>query len=330
LPGSLKSNANILVMAATILLVGAVGLLTWMQFTNGSQAQFLVRHTNEVITAVDELRIAVRSAETDQRGYLLTGREDYLTPYRDAIGRAIQLQGQLLPLTANNPNQQNRLRALAPLLQRKLEQLAQTIPLRSENGLGAALAIEQTDLGRRLMGEIDATLTDMRSEEERLLDERRRKSDRAETDARLLALGGSGLAVGLLLLGARLLTRSRRQLTASEAEQRAMAGQMSAAFDSVSQGIGAFDADGRLVRWNARFPRLLGLPDAMMHPGTAYEALAEWLAAGGSPSSRPSDRSAVAATVRRPASRWSTSAPGPAMVAASNSVVPPCPAADSF
>ena len=78
LPGSLKSNANILVMAATILLVGVVGLLTWMQFTNGRQAQFLVRHTNEVITAVDELRIAVRSAETSQRGYLLTGREDYL------------------------------------------------------------------------------------------------------------------------------------------------------------------------------------------------------------------------------------------------------------
>ena len=305
LPGSLKSNANILVMAATILLVGVVGLLTWMQFTNGRQAQFLVRHTNEVITAVDELRIAVRSAETSQRGYLLTGREDYLAPYHDAVRRAIQLQGQLVPLTANNPNQQNRLRALAPLLQRKLEDLAQTIPLRSENGLGAALAIEQTDLGRRLMGEIDATLTDMRSEEERLLDERRRKSDRADTDARLLALGGSGLAVGLLLLGARLLTRSRRQLTASEAEQRAMASQMRAAFDSLSQGIGAFDAGGHLVRWNDRFPRLLGLPDTMMRSGTAYETLAERLAAGGI---------AFLETERQIVSRRDGSAPGEPVV----------------
>ena len=60
-----------------------------------------------------------------------------------------------------------------------------------------------------------------------------------------------------------------------------MAGQVRAAFDSVSQGIGAFSADGRLVRWNERFAGLLGLPDAMMRPGTAYEALAEQLAAEG-------------------------------------------------
>ncbi len=60
-----------------------------------------------------------------------------------------------------------------------------------------------------------------------------------------------------------------------------MAGQMRAAFDSVSQGIGAFTADGRLVRWNERFPLLLGLPNTMMRPGTPYEALAERLAAEG-------------------------------------------------
>ena len=131
------------------------------------------------------------------------------------------------------------------------------------------------------MGEIDAILADMRVEEERLLDARRRQGERAETIARYLALGGSGLAVALLALGALLLTRSRQQLTESEAEQRAMAGQVRAAFDSVSQGIGAFSADGRLVRWNERFAGLLGLPDAMMRPGTAYEALAEQLAAEG-------------------------------------------------
>ncbi len=92
MPGSLRRNANILVMAATILLVGAVGLLTWLEFTSTVQAQFMVRHTNEVITTVDEMRIAMQSAETGQRGYLLTGRTDYLTPYRDAIARAIQLR----------------------------------------------------------------------------------------------------------------------------------------------------------------------------------------------------------------------------------------------
>jgi signal transduction histidine kinase len=270
-------------MAATILLVGAVGLLTAFEFTNTRQARIMVRHTYEVITTVDELRIAVRAAESGQRGYLLTGREDYLTPYRDAIGHAEQLQGDLVRLTANNEIQQQRLRLLAPLLARKLEELALTVQARNERGPAAAMALVQTDLGQHLMDGIDATLADLRAEEERLLYARRRAGERAETDARMLALGGSALAVCLLAFGARLLTRSRSQLMASEAEQESMAQQMLTAFDSISQGIATFDADGRLVRWNERFAVLLGLPDAVMHPGTPCEALAERLPVGSVP-----------------------------------------------
>jgi signal transduction histidine kinase/CHASE3 domain sensor protein/DNA-binding NarL/FixJ family response regulator len=281
LTDSLRRNAHILVIAATILLVAAVGLLTWLQFTSTGEARFMVRHTNEVITTVDELRIAVRAAETAQRGYLLTGQPDYLTPYHDASLLAFELRDELFRLTDTNPVQQDRLTALAPLLQHRLEELAQTIGIRDDKGLGAALAVVPADLGQHLMGEIDAILTAMRAEEERLLDGRRRQGERAESVARLLAVGGSVLAVALLALGGHILTRSRNQLLASEAEQRAMLRQMRVAFDSVSQGIGAFSADGHLVRWNERFPALLGLPGAMMRPGTAYSALAELLAADG-------------------------------------------------
>ena len=300
---SLRRNANILVMIATILLVGAVGLLTRREFTSTVQARFMVRHTNEVITTVDELRIAMRAAESGERGYLLTGQIDYLTPYHDAVARAVRLQGELRRQTANNASQQDRLSILAPLLERKLDELAQTVRIRDDDGLVAALAMVGTDPGQRLMGEIDATLAAMRAEESRLLDARRREGERAETIARYLALGGSALAVALLALGARLLTRSRHQLLASEAEQRVMARQMRAAFDSVSQGIGAFSVDGRIERWNERFPRLLGLPDAMMRPGTPYEALAEELAAGGVcliANQRPGDRDRVGAAPGEP------------------------------
>ena len=119
----------------------------------------------------------MQSAETGQRGYLLTGRTDYLTPYRDDIARAIQLRAELLRLTANNANQQVRLDALAPLLLRKQAQLSQTIRLRNDSGFDGALALVQTDVGQRLMGEIDAILADMRAEEEHLLDARRRQGD---------------------------------------------------------------------------------------------------------------------------------------------------------
>jgi signal transduction histidine kinase len=269
-----------LVAVAIALLVGTIGVLGWLQFDSTRHARSWVRHTDQVITAADELGFAVRDAETGQRGYLLTGRQDYLAPYRDALGRIAVQQDQLRQLTADDPAQQERLGVLAPLLQRKLEELAQTVALRHDVGFDAALAVVQTDQGRELMDRIETTLRGLRDAEQRNLEARREVLDQTEAHARWLAVGGSIFAITLLALAGRMLARTQAQLLGSEAAQRALVEQMRAAFDSVSQGIAAFGADGRLLRWNERFPVLLGLPGPMMRPGTSYEALAEQLADG--------------------------------------------------
>jgi signal transduction histidine kinase/CheY-like chemotaxis protein len=281
LSNKLRRNASILAVFATVLLVAAIGLLSWFQVTSTRQARAWVRHTDEVITTADELGFALRDAETGQRGYLLTGRDDYLTPYRDALGRIAVLENQLLGLTTDNPSQQDRLHELAPLVQRKLDELAQTVALRHDVGFDAALAIVQTDLGLRLMDQIESLLRGAHAEEERLLEERRQDLDRAEAFARWVALGVAAVALVLLAVAGRLLMQTRGQLQESEAEQFAMARQMRTAFDSISQGVAAFGADGSLLRWNERFATLLGLPGALVRAGTSYEALAEQLAAGG-------------------------------------------------
>jgi len=278
---TLRRNAGILAVVATVLLVGAIGLLTWFQFTSTRQARLWVRHTDQVITTADELGFALRDAETGQRGYLLTGQPDYLAPYRDALGRIAVLQDELRRQTADNPGQQARLRDMAPLLQRKLDELAQTVALRRDAGPDAALAVVRTDLGLHLMEQVEGLLRGMRDAEEHLLEARRQDLDRTESLTRWLAVGGSALAVVLFAVAGHLLARTRVQLLDAEAEQHALMTQMRTAFDSVSQGIAAFGADSRLVRWNERFAALLGLPGAMMRPGTTYEALVEQLATGG-------------------------------------------------
>ncbi len=280
---TLRRNASILAVVATVLLVGTICLLGWLQLSNTREARSWVRHTDQVITATAELGFAVRDAESGQRGYVLTGQADYLPPYRDAIGRIAVLQNELLRLTTDNPSQQERLHNLAPLLQRKLDELAQTVALRRDVGFDAALAIVQTNLGLQLMDQIVGQLREVRDTEERLLETRRQDLDRIEARARWLAFGGASVALALLALAGRLLARMRQQLMQAEAEQRTLVTQMRTAFDSISQGVAAFDADGRLLRWNERFPALLGLPGPMMRPGTSYEALAEQLAGGGAP-----------------------------------------------
>jgi PAS domain-containing protein len=154
-----------------------------------------------------------------------------------------------------------------------------------------------------------AILDEVIGEEDRLLTFRQQASERMEAGARVLALAG------LLAVSARLLAQARARLALSEGEQRRMAEQMRAAFDSLSQGIGVFGPDGRLTRWNDCFNILLDLPPPMMRAGTPYEAIVEQAAArNAQPDSRiPSDRPPPCREPRRrlriPARRRATSRP---------------------
>jgi methyl-accepting chemotaxis protein len=69
------------------------------------------------------------------------------------------------------PAQVERLKGLRPPLQAKLDELAQTVELRRQ-GFEAALAVVRTDVGQRLMEEIDTRFEEFRTAENALLDAR--------------------------------------------------------------------------------------------------------------------------------------------------------------
>lgn len=277
---NLRRSAGVLGVAATFILLGIISLLIWGQFDNTHRARYWVQHTIDVITTADELGFAVRDAETGQRGYLLTGRTDYLPPYRDALGHIADLQSYLLRLTADNPGQQTRLNGLTPLLRRKLDELAQTVALRRDVGFDAAVAVVQSNLGLRLMVQIVTILHGVRDTEGSLLEERRQDLDQTEASTLWFAVAGATSGLALLLFAGHLLAENCRQLEKSGAEQLAFVGQIRTVFDSISQGIAAFSDDGRALRWNQRFSTLLGLRP-LMRSGVSYEALTEQLAADG-------------------------------------------------
>jgi signal transduction histidine kinase/CHASE3 domain sensor protein/FixJ family two-component response regulator len=267
------TKANFFALVSAVILMGIIGLLSRFQFASSREAESAIRHTHEVITTADHLSIAIRDAETTQRGFLLTGDETYLEPYRNDTGRVVLLEGELRRLTADNPSQQNRLRALTPIIQQKLEALARTVHLRRDVGWDAALAAVRTDVGERLMDRIRTSLTEMEEDEDRLLAQRRESAISMEDYTRWIALGAGAVAVGLLALSVRLLTVAQARIIASESEQRSLAEHMHATLDNISQGVGAFGPDYRLVRWNACFPALLNLPGPLMRQGTPYGSI---------------------------------------------------------
>ena len=182
--------------AASILVF--VGWESYRNTTRFAEAAEWQKHTHEVLRTLDETVARVVDAETGQRGYLLTGDEAYLKPYRDAIKNLDQITGQLKNLTSDNPNQQNRIQAMEPLLERKLAELQRTIDLRREEGFTAANQAVLEGSGKAWMDQIRSLASEMANEENDLLRLRTQKA--SESIARSVRTIAAGTLVSILLL----------------------------------------------------------------------------------------------------------------------------------
>jgi len=201
-------------------------------------------------SAVDE---AIQDAERGQRGYLITGRDAYLDPYNSAKERLPQLLVDLQQAVADRPEQQRRLLALQGDLTTKMNELAETIAKRREQGFGTAQAMVNTDAGRIAMEAVEADIGAIIDAADMRLQARMAAAESLEQRVLLTFLIGSIIAACALIAGAILLARAYRRAASSEHL-------LQATLDSVREGVAAFDADRRLIAWNQTFSRMLKLP----------------------------------------------------------------------
>src|SRR5689334_19118726 len=68
-----------------------------------------VAHTHEVLDMPSDVLRTLVDAETGQRGFLLTGKDNFLEPYDQALARLNQQMRMLKDKTQDNPRQQARL-----------------------------------------------------------------------------------------------------------------------------------------------------------------------------------------------------------------------------
>jgi CHASE3 domain sensor protein len=71
-----------------------------------------VAHTHEVLDLTGGVLLALVDAETGQRGYLVTGKDEFLQPYSTALENLNAQIAVLGEKTRDNPQQQNRIESL--------------------------------------------------------------------------------------------------------------------------------------------------------------------------------------------------------------------------
>lgn len=138
-------------------LIVIVGTTIWLVERGNSLVEQSALQRTIRIAAV-ELRDNLRTAESSQRGFLLTGNEIYLAPYDTAKTRARQVLddlGRLIPPEAPN---RAMLPRLSQALVEKVAEMDDSIALRSAGRDADALALLQSNRGKTLMDEINVFL----------------------------------------------------------------------------------------------------------------------------------------------------------------------------
>ena len=156
-------------------------------------------HTGDVIDRVEGVQLSIISAESAQRGYLLSGQDEYLAPYSAALARVPVIMDQLRQLVSDNPEQQARLVRLEAAIQQRLKRLDETIAMRRDKGQDAAIALFATGKGRELMAGVTAIADELRATEVGLLAVRSKQAEDSAERVYLIILAGTP-AAGLVLL----------------------------------------------------------------------------------------------------------------------------------
>ena len=243
----------------TLVTAGVLSYNDWRQFRKTSET--IVRN-RRAVHLNEDLLVRMEEAETGQRAFLLTGRNEYLNTYESAIRLAPGELDELSALSRGDGAAAARADALRTLVGQKFEELRNTIELRKSKGLAAALEVVQTDSGMRLMARLRAVSAEIQEDQE---DERQRSWDELEREARIdrsLMLAGSLLLAGLVGAGALLLSRAARAQESLAAAAAATGDLLRTTLYSIGDAVITTDAQGAVRMMNPVAERLTGYSEA--------------------------------------------------------------------
>ncbi|MGC1106630.1 MAG: PAS domain S-box protein [Candidatus Acidiferrales bacterium] len=153
---------------APVILAG-MGVLSYRCLMKTSEDEQRVAHTHAVLAQIEALSANLAHAETSQSGYIITGGESYLAPYRKAVASAYENYNNLRRLTVDNNVQRVSLAKLEEPITLRFAQMQEAIDVRGTQGASAGLASVQGHNPNEATARIDAVIARMIAEEERLL-----------------------------------------------------------------------------------------------------------------------------------------------------------------
>ena len=208
---NLSLSRKLLVAFGAIIVVGAgvsVGSLNTLRFIQTSNGWTI--HTHKVLEDASQLSAAMVDQETGLRGYLLSGDESFLDPYRKGVAAFDRAFAEIKRLTADNPVQQRRLDALnshAQSWRTSVAEAAITL-MRNPATQNDARQREAKGAGKQAMDGIRTLVAEIDAEERTLLAARTQEQASAFSSGFTTIVVGGAVMLAAAALAGLLLSRS--------------------------------------------------------------------------------------------------------------------------
>ena len=219
-----------------------------------------VKHTLEVKAQLNNYLSNMQAAETGQRGFIITGNEKFLKSYNLAIEKLKTSFVPLRNLTMDNTKQQHAINKLQNFSELKKVFMKKNIALRKENGFEAAHTMVSSEMGSVLMDNIRKTISEMLSEENRLLKERTKVTSESLQKTVSLIIAGCILLLTLVGFFMYFIIRDLRTRTRLEKELRIALSRMQELITNLNTGILVESPEHKIVLTNDIFCEIFSIP----------------------------------------------------------------------
>ena len=236
--------------AVALALLSGVAWFGWRHITRMQEAAALVAHTERMNDELDRLLMLIERVQSDQRGYLLTGKPALLKVFEDSL-KSVEEQKRLLAQRIDDGEQKANLSTLAPLLAERIAFARRNVDLRQNAGFEAAVQELLTLKGKNLTDQIGDQITRIDARARALLDQRAAQAGREANITRWLTVIGTGLSFALLIIVFALVLRENRLRQRAEARLRDL-------FDGTSDIIQSVAPDGHILFVNRAWHETLG------------------------------------------------------------------------
>jgi PAS domain S-box-containing protein len=254
--GVRKSAAIAFLILTALLIANAVVSYQHLERLMANQQR--LNRTSETQLALKETLSLIKDLEIGEKGYIITGNEEFLEPYRVAANQLDEQIDKLADVMADDTRDETVFAQLRSLIEEKRLMVVQAIRAHNQQGPDAAMAVVSAGQGKAFMDEIRSLLGSLEERERNVLQLRWQQSQQSYEAAQISFALANTAALASVVLVFVLVRREVLESQRTTALLRQSQSRFRRLVDSNVMGVFIADFNGKVVEANDAFLDMIG------------------------------------------------------------------------